>query len=73
MNVLLFLGIQLLSVVTAVAVLMEYRRVCGKRAEFFKRLGSSTGTHMQLTLVSLYVLSMLLVFFVSSYVFILHV
>ncbi len=73
MSAFLFFSIQLLSIVVAVAVLTEYRRVCRQRAEFFLRLRSSAaGKRMGVTLVALYLVSFLLVLSVSSYVFFLQ-
>ena len=70
MSAAFFIGIQLLSIVMAGAILVEYRRVYRKRLLIFQRLGSlATGRRTQLFLLALYLLTTLLVLLVSSFVF----
>ena len=71
MSTVVFVGIQILSVALAAAILSEYWRVCRKRVVIFQRLGSSaTGKHTQFLLIALYAVTTLLIILASSVIFI---
>ena len=70
MNAFFIIGIPLVSIATAIAILSEYARVCRSRNLLFRHLGGAdTGTRAQRALMSLYVstTAVILVGFLSAF------
>lgn len=70
MSTALFFAVQSLSVVAAIAIILEHRRVSRKRAEIFQHLGCCvTGKKVKLFLLTLYLCSTALIITMSFFIF----